>query len=287
MIVFISHLFIVPLSQNRFTNQTSRTMKTKTIILAALAIVLAACNQYKPSHLTKEQLVGVWNEEGQNGYIKTLVFTPTGNLIFRTEYDQSLDVQPLGGGYPGADMLYFVQDDKLFISAKPDAEGNVAFSYTTPCRIQNDIIEIDSFATPNIITITSFRLQKEEKIPEASLEANTIKMLDAIFTPSNELPGEFFNHHGVSPLTKEDFQSICPENAQVPDIDYDTQTILFAALKCGCSSVGLYRNNANDLYELVMEKSDNYDGGYVYAYGVYAVSPDKIKKIKALGRLIQ
>lgn len=263
-------------------------MKTRTIIFATLAIVLAACNQQnKPSRLTKEQLVGVWNEERQNGYIKTLVFTQTGNLIYRNEYDESLDVRPLGGGYPGADLLYSVQEDKLFISAKPDAEGNVAFSYTTPCRIQNDIIEIDSFASPNILTLTHFRLQKEEQIPDATLEANTIKALETIFDSSNELPGEFFEYNGVKVLTKEEFQSLCPETVQLPDIDYGTQTILFAALKCGCSSVGLYRNNANDLYELVMEKSDNYDGGYVYAYGVYAISPDKIKKIKALGRLIQ
>ena len=261
-------------------------MKTKCLLALMLACACVACdkkeepknNQLSNSQLTAPQLVGLWYETEKGEYegfkMKSLAFTESGMLNYRDIADRSLDVELLEAGKHMV-MRYSISDNKLNITYMPS--GEVESSYETGVLLQNDILTFYRFPAAGS-RASNFRLQKAEQIPEVSLSKETKERLDAIFDSSNPLLFDFFSHNGIKALTKEDMQSICPQSVSMPEIDFDKQTVLFTGLKCACTHCGLYRNQKTGLFEFVVERGDSYED-YVYAYRVFAISPNTIERI--------
>ena len=258
-------------------------MKTRCLLVILLACACVACkkkDEPKNELLAPQQLVGVWYETEKGEYegfkMKSLAFTESGILNYRDIADRSLDVELLEAG-KHISMHYTLADDKLYISSKPNENGEVATSYVTSIHLQNDILTIDSFPESGS-RANKFRLQKAEQIPAASLSNDTKKRLEAIFDSANPLLFDFFSHNGVKALTKEDLQNICPQSVSMPEINFDKQTVLFVGLNCAYSHCRLYSNQKTGLFEFVIERGVSY-ADYVYAYSVFDISPNDIKRI--------
>lgn len=266
-------------------------MKTNFVIFAVVMIAMTACRSKTPLNQqeinAKKQIVGVWNEidKTDQSTIKSLVFTENGSLTFRWQADESGEIViAWGGDY--ANLKYTVTDTKLSISSCPDQEGKVSMAYASPYSLTEDILTIDSFTYSKNSLIKNFKLQKAEQIPVVALSEQEKKQMDAIFSCSNERLNE---NNVVVIRTMEELKAICPDNITPPEIEFSEQCIVFASLPNITNEViknGLFRNNSNDLFEFVVIADKSIGEETIYTYGVYAIPPSRITKIKAMVQLV-
>lgn len=253
-------------------------MKTNVSIIAVLVVLLTACNHNEPKQLIGDKLVGMWYENNKtvyNGMIRSLVFTDSGKLTYRNIQDKSADTKKFVVGEIES-LRYIVTENDLHITSHPSVFCNRTY-YCTGFHLHKNILTIDSFPEARIHAI-DLCLQKAEQIPSATLDKETIRRLDAIFSPKNTGLYDRWNQKGVIPLTKEELQSLCPDTVLLPEIDFEQQSVIYAVLHRECLKNELFRNKQTGIFEYVIENGELLDH-YIYAYGVFAISPNKIQKI--------
>lgn len=152
-------------------------MKTKVLILAVLAILIAACSKDTPTQpqmdlqnqevITQEKLLGSWSEPFHvTSVVRSLLFKEDGTLIYGEQPDTTFNIV-----FPWAPtstvMQYEIKSNKICISGectKYPLDGpsyTESFSYTTGCSIHDDELSIESFSYDGVTTIKPLVLYKQ------------------------------------------------------------------------------------------------------------------------------
>lgn len=136
---------------------------------------------------------------------------------------------------------------------------------------------------------------KSGYIQKVQLSDEQIAEFKAIFNNTNELLKAYPNAVTVAILSTEELRAICPSTAICPQVDFSKQCIIFAPIEL--SSINdeiidnaLYFYSGNKVYEFQVEIqkcTECYPAiDHVYTYGIYAISPDEIKRINPTVQLV-
>lgn len=250
--------------------------------------------QYDEEYPAEEQSLnnpiwGIWNEPATEYLdITSLLFAENGVLVYRHTADGLKLNQTAGSFYQ---MVYTVEDNSLNIGDR-QAFYHGSFitipGYSTSYSIENDVLSVSNFKIEPDYS-ASLTLKKAEKIEKVSLDDNSKKALGKIFSHSNELVNGLNGSCVKIFASMSELKAICPEDVNLPNIDFSKQCVIAAACQNTESltwHADLYRNQEVDLYEFVVSAKSDSDN-LVYAYGVYSIPAATISKIKHMAQLVK
>ena len=141
-----------------------------------------------------------------------------------------------------------------------------------------------------IFVACNSREQQKEVIPMLQLDEKQSNLLSDIFSESNDLLYKYLDFNVVVIRSNNELYAICPSSSEIPDIDFAEQCLVFAPVELSSINdeilgTSLVYDNRNGLYEFQVEiqKCTNcyWVTHHTYAYGVFMVSSDELKQIKA------
>lgn len=125
-------------------------MKRKIFLLAALTILLAACNTNNPE---QKELIGTWSEPYHvNIYVKTITFCDNDTLVYTNKPDTTWNpVIDEAGDF--ARLQYIANKHQLSISGERIVFDNSTskfvrepFAFSTGYSIEGNVLTLDSFS---------------------------------------------------------------------------------------------------------------------------------------------
>lgn len=137
-------------------------MKTKVFILAAMMVLVAACNKDTPTQpaletqksnvVSQEMLLGTWSEPFHvSSVVRSLNFKEDGTLIYGEQPDTTFNIVFLWAPTSTV-MQYEIKDNKLYVSGECTRYPLDAPSYTEHftivcgCNVYDNKLSVDSFS---------------------------------------------------------------------------------------------------------------------------------------------